>query len=214
MSKSKVKGPAETVEAAERDKTPAPQPKALNQTAIDPRYIGRLAGTLLGICLVTALLLGAVNQVTKPRIDAAQKAKTEAAMSQVLPADAYEKAEGEIPGVTALYRALSGGSPAGFVVEVTATGSQGAIDMVVGVDTSGAVTGVSVTKHSETKNIGTKVVSDQAVLDRFIGMSHATGEITVNAGTNRFDGVTGATVSSKGVAAGVNAALAAVQSYL
>ena len=84
-SKNSVKEPAE-------ERTPAPQPKALNQTAIDPMYIGRLAGTLLGICLVTALLLGAVNQVTKPRIDAAQKAKTEAAMAQVLPADAYERA--------------------------------------------------------------------------------------------------------------------------
>ena len=42
-------------------------------------------------------------------------------------------------------------------------------------------------------------------------MSHAAGDITVNAGTNRFDGVSGATVTSKGVAAGVNAALAAVQ---
>ena len=200
-SKNSVKEPVE-------ERT---QPKALTQTAIDPKYIGRLAGTLLGICLVTALLLGAVNQVTKPRIDAALKAKTEAAMAQVLPADAYEKVEGETPGVTALYRALSGGARAGFGAEVSATGSQGAIDMVVGVDGSGAVTGVSVTKHSETKNIGTKVVSDQGVLDRFIGMSHAGGDITVNAGTNRFDGVSGATVTSKGVAAGVNAALAAVR---
>lgn len=41
-------------------------------------------------------------------------------------------------------------------------------------------------------------------------MSHADGEITVNSGTNRFDGVSGATVSSKGVTAGVNTALAAV----
>ena len=203
-SKNSVKEPAE-------ERTPAPQPKALNQTAIDPMYIGRLAGTLLGICLVTALLLGAVNQVTKPRIDAAQKAKTEAAMAQVLPADAYERMDTDAPGVTALYRAVSGGAQAGFVAEISATGSQGSIDMVVGVDTAGAVTGVSVTKHSETKNIGTKVVSDQTVLDRFIGMSHAGGDITVNAGTNRFDGVSGATVTSKGVAAGVNAALAAVQ---
>ena len=206
MSKNKVKEP-ETAQ----ERTPSPQPKALNQAAMDPKYLVRMAGTLLGICLVTALLLGVVNQVTKPRIDAALKAKTEAAMAQVLSADTYDKLDTDAPGVTALYKAVSGGAQVGFVVEVTATGSQGAIDMVVGVDTAGAVTGVSVTKHSETKNIGTKVVSDQAVLDRFIGMSHAGGDITVNAGTNRFDGVSGATVTSKGVAAGVNAALAAVQ---
>ena len=209
MSKNKVKEPETAQERA-----PSPQPKALNQAAMDPKYLVRLAGTLLGICLVTALLLGVVNQVTKPRIDAALKAKTEAAMAQVLSADTYDKLDTDAPGVTALYKAVSGGAQVGFVVEVTATGSQGAIDMVVGVDTAGAVTGVSVTKHSETKNIGTKVVSDQTVLDRFIGMSHAAGDITVNAGANRFDGVTGATVSSKGVAAGVNAALAAVQGHL
>ena len=101
-SKNSVKEPAE-------ERTPAPQPKALNQTAIDPMYIGRLAGTLLGICLVTALLLGAVNQVTKPRIDAAQKAKTEAAMAQVLPADAYERVDTDAPAS----RRSTGPSPAG-----------------------------------------------------------------------------------------------------
>ena len=89
-------------------------------------------------------------------------------------------------------------------------GFGGAMSMVVGVDMDGAVTGVSVPDHSETANIGTKVVNDQTVLDRFIDMSHADGEITVNSGTNRFDGVSGATVSSKGVTAGVNTALAAV----
>lgn len=178
--------------------------------SIDPRYVGRLAGTLLGICLATALLLGVVNQVTKPRIDAIQREKQEAAMAQVLPAERYEPAETAAGGVTALYRAFEGAEPAGFVVQVTANGSQGAIQMMVGVDVNGAVTGVSVIKHSETPNIGTKVVADQAVLDRFIGMSRDGGEITVNTGNNRFDGVTGATYSSRGVADGVNAALAAV----
>ena len=92
-------------------------------------------------------------------------------------------------------------------MEVTTNGFGGAINMVVGVDMNGAVTGVSVTKNAETKNIGTKVVNDQSVLDRFIGKS---GTITVNSGSNRFDGISGATVTSKAVTAGVNTALAAV----
>ena len=178
---------------------------------LDPKYIGRITGTLLVICLATALLLGVVNQVTKPKIDAIQKAKTEAAMAQVLPADRYKALETDAANVTALYAAYNGGEtvPIGFVVEVTANGSQGAISMVVGVGMDGAVTGAAVTKHSETANLGTKVVDDQSVLDRFTGMSLANGEITVNSGANRFDGVSGATVSSKGVAAGVNTALEA-----
>lgn len=184
-------------------------PKAPLQ--LDTRFIGKLTATLLSICVVVALLLGIVNYFTAPVIAAIQKAKTDAAMAQVLPADEYIPWEGNLPGnVTALYLANAGGEGIGWVAETVTSGSQGSITMIIGVDKSGAVTGVSVTKHSETKNIGSKVVEDQSVLDRFVGMSHAGGEITVNSGDNRFDGITGATVSSRGVAAGVNAALAAV----
>lgn len=179
--------------------------------SIDPQYILRITGVLLAICLLTALLLGIVNQVTAPRIEALQKAKSEAAMSMVLPADEYVLWEGDLPAhVTALYLANSGGEGIGWVAETTTSGSQGAIEMMVGVGTDGKVTGVSVVKHSETPNIGTKVVADQSVLDRFTGMSHENGEITVNSGSNRFDAVSGATFSSRGVVEGVNAALAAV----
>ena len=53
--------------------------------SLDPKFVSRLAGTLLGICLVVALLLGAVNYVTKPIIDRMQAEKDAAAMAQVLP---------------------------------------------------------------------------------------------------------------------------------
>lgn len=186
--------------------------------SIDPQYVGHIAGVLMAVCAVTALLLGAVNQITAPRIEAIQKAKKEAAMSQVLPADEYVPWTEELPGddrITGLYWANTGSAGNRWVVEVKVPGSQGTITMMVGIDDSdpmakAKVTGVSIVSHSETPNIGTKVVGDQAVLDRFIGMSHEGGEITVNAGANRFDGVSGATVSSKGAAAGVNAALDAI----
>ena len=189
------------------ENTAAVQPKA--KMELDPRFTAKLTLTLLGICAVVALLLGIVNQVTAPIIAEIQAEKTAAAMAQVLPAEEYQPVETDYPNVTAMNRALSGGETVGYVVEVTTSGFGGTMSMVVGVDVDGAVTGVSVTDHSETANIGTKVVDDQAVLDRFIGMSHGDGEITVNAGTNRFDGVSGATVSSRGVTAGVNTALAA-----
>ena len=180
--------------------------------SIDPKYILRLVGTLTGICLVVSLLLGIVNQVTKPRIDAIQKAKMEAAMTQVLPADEYVLWAGQLSGgyVTSLYRAISGGEGIGYVAETATSGSQGIIEMMVGVDMEGKVTGVSVIKHSETPNIGTKVVNDQSVLDRFIGADWENGFIS----NSSFDGVSGATYSSRGVIAGVNSALAIVNALL
>lgn len=189
--------------------TAAPKTSAL--PSLDLKYILRITGVLLVICLITALLLGIVNAVTKPRIDAIQAEKVRAAMSQVLEADEYLpiRLQKDLRGVQSVSEARAGGGTLGYVVQVTANGSQGEIQMMVGVDVENRVTGVSVIKHSETPNIGTKVVADQSVLDRFIGMDHAKGEITVNSGSNRFDGISGATVSSRGVATGVNTALAA-----
>lgn len=184
------------------------------------QYIYKLAGTLLGISVVVALLLGIVNSVTAPIITAAQEAATAEAMSQVLEAKHYVRATEaewdleEIPNLTALYIASNDDGYVGYVAEVAPSGFGGTISMVVGVDMDGKVTGVQVTEQAETSNIGSKVVKDQSVLDRFVGMSHENGEITVNSGANRFDGISGATVSSKGVTAGVNTALTAVSQVL
>lgn len=194
-----------------RKNEPASPRSSKPALSLDPRYILRITGVLLVICLITALLLGAVNAVTKPRIDALQAEKIRAAMSLVLEADEYLpiQLQKDLRDVQSVSEARTGGRTLGYVVQVTSNGSQGEMQMMVGVDVDNRVTGVSVIKHSETPNIGTKVVADQSVLDRFIGMDHAHGEITVNSGTNRFDGISGATASSKGVAAGVNAALTA-----
>ena len=185
---------------------------AKTKVNLHPPFVTRLTAPLLANCAVVALLLGAVNYVTAPIIDAMQAEKTKAAMAQVLAADDYLPVEGSFDGVVAMYEAVSGGQTIGYVAEVASNGFGGAISMVVGVDVNGAVTGVAVTNDKETANIGTKVTRDQSVLDRFVGMSQAAGQITVNTGANAFDGVSGATVSSRGVTGGVNAALNAVGS--
>ena len=169
--------------------------------------------TLFGISAAAALLLGIVYYITKPVIDWRTEEKTKAAMAMVLEAEAYPKVEGlTLPdGVTALHAATDGGETVGYVCEVSSNGFGGAMSLVVGVGLDGRVTGVSVIKHSETKNIGTKVVMSSKVLSRFIGLE---SPVTLNGGTNRFDGVTGATFSSKGVTAAVNAALTAVDAVL
>lgn len=185
----------------EKEKRPA--------VTIEPTYVARITGILLAICVVVALMLGVVNHVTEPIIQKMQDEKTARAMAQVLEAGRYDPVDIVYDNVAALYGAYDGSQQIGYVVEVLSSGFGGAMRLVVGVDMNGAVTGVAVTKQAETKNIGTKVVNDPAVLERFVGMS---GVITVNSGENRFDGVSGATVSSKAVTAGVNTALAAVAS--
>ena len=107
----------------------------------------------------------------------------------------------------------TGGADNGYVMKISASGSQGSIVMMVGVDADKAITGISVVNSSETSGIGTKVVENKPnaagtpVLDQFVGMSGA-GTLTV--GSN-ITAISGATVSTKGITMGANAALAAVE---
>ena len=191
---------------------------------MDPKYIIKLTVTLFVTCLIVAGLLGGVNAITKDKIAAINWEKTVQAMKAVVAdpdattfSDALPVTE-EMAAAAAAYGSLDSiyevqvdGAAAGYAIKVVASGSQGSIEMMVGVDADKAVTGVSVVSHSETSGIGTKVVANEptaagiGVLSQFEGKSPADGELSVGGG---IDAITGATVSTKGVTAGVNAALA------
>ena len=188
----------------------------------DPKFIVKVAGTLTVISLVTAAVLGGVNAVTKDPIAAINAQKTQEAMAAVvsdptvfqaveaIPQEAVDAAASYGGTLTELYD----GQGTGYVMKVVASGSQGSIEMMVGVDAEGAVTGVSVVDHAETSGIGTKVTGNEplpsgtGVLDQFKGMSHADGDLVVG---KNVDAISGATVSSRGITTGVNAALAAAE---
>lgn len=192
---------------------------------IDSKFILRVAGTLTAICLVVAALLGGVNAVTADRIAAINLANTEASLKAVAPT-ANEFAALELTDkmtaaasangakLTEAYEVKVGGESAGYAFKVVASGSQGNIEMIVGVDADNAVTGVSIVSNKETSGIGSKVMDNNAlpsgtgVLDQFVGMAGA-GSLTVG---KNVDAISGATVSSKGVTKGVNAALAVAES--
>ena len=192
---------------------------------ISGKFILKVAGTLTVISLVVAALLGLVDSVTRDKIAAIEAENTRIAMSAVAPegsefgdkmeiTDALAAAASAQGGkLVELYPMTNGGADAGYVMKISASGSQGTIVMMVGVDANKAVTGVSVVSHSETSGIGTKVVGNEPnaagvpVLDQFIGMSGA-GSLVVG---KNITAVSGATVSTKGINMGVNAALAAVE---
>ena len=186
--------------------------KTKEKVNMDPKYIIKLTVTLLLTCMVVAGLLGWVNSITKDKIAAITWEKTVAAMQKVIEADDFSDAMELTDDMTAAATAQGGTLAAVYAINVEASGSQGTISMMVGIDMDGAVTGVSIVTNSETSGIGSKVMSNEPltngtrVLDQFIGKSAADGVLSV--GSN-VDAITGATVSTKGVTTGVNAALAA-----
>ena len=192
--------------------------KTKEKVDMDPKYIIKLTVTLFVTCVIVAGLLGLVNSVTEGPIAEKNKTKTAAAIQEVLPEmegspavveltdEMTAAASGAGATITEAYEAQAGGSVIGYALKIVASGSQGNIEMMVGVDAEGAVTGVSIVKNSETSGIGSKVMSNEnGVLDQFIGKSAADGALTVG---KNVDAISGATVSSRGVTTGVNAALA------
>lgn len=188
---------------------------------MDPAYIIKLTVTLLVTCVVVAAALGGVNAVTEEKIDAINWANTVEAMKKVAPdatgfsdplpiTDEMTAAAGSV-ALDSVYEAQANGQGVGHAIKVVASGSQGKIEMMVGVDAEGAVTGVSIVKNSETSGIGSKVMTNMptasgvGVLSQFEGKSAADGVLTVGSSV---DAISGATVSTRGVTNGVNAALA------
>ena len=192
---------------------------------IPGKFILKVAGTLTVISLVVAALLGFVNSITADKIAEIDAENTRIAMSAVAPEgsefgdkievtdDMVAAAATQSGKILELYPVTNGGAEAGYVMKISASGSQGTIVMMVGVDAAKAITGISVVSHAETSGIGTKVVGNEPnaagvpVLDQFIGMSGA-GSLVVG---KNITAVSGATVSTKGINMGANAALAVAE---
>ena len=171
-------------------------------------YVLRLALTLLAITAVAAAALAGVNSITAPAIDELNAAKTQEAIEAVLPGggelmDNYTDNTGLVSKVYA--------SETGYAVEVTPGGFDNTITMMVGVDTEGKVLGISIISHTETAGLG--AVADAgtpagiAFREQFIG---ASGSVSVTKDGGQMDAITGATITSRAICVGVNAALECV----
>ncbi len=192
---------------------------------ISGKFILKVAGTLTVIALVVAALLGLVNSITAGKIAEIDAENTRIAMSAVVPEgseftdkleisdDVAAAAAAQGGKLTELYGVKNAGADAGYVMKIAASGSQGTITMMVGVDANKAITGISVVSHAETSGIGTKVMGNEPnaagvpVLDQFMGMS-GSGSLVVG---KTVTAISGATVSTKGITMGANAALAAAE---
>ena len=169
-------------------------------------YVLRLAVTLLVIAGVMAAALAGVNSVTAPIIEKLTYEKTQAAVSAVLPGGGDTVEFPAMDLVSKVYRGENG-----YAVEVTPSGFDNTITMMVGVDNAGAVTGISVIDHSETAGLGAvaaaTTAAGEAFRAQFKGLS---GSVSVSKDGGQVDAITSATITSRAVCSGVNAALAVV----
>ena len=169
---------------------------------------------LAAICLVTAALLGLVDKVTKPAIEANTAETVQNALTEVLPSDSYDQVEfpdgsvtlsnGTNVTVVAVYQA----GEEGYVIEVLAPGGYGGdIDMMTGINAAGEVTGMSVISHAETSGLGSKATAPNWQ-SQFVG---STEDVSVTKDGGTINAITGSTITSRCVCNGVNAARAVVE---
>lgn len=171
------------------------------------RNVLRLGLRLLAVALAAGLLLGMTNYLTQGPIEAQRvKQAEEARLNAYSGADAFEEAAyaGDDATITSLHTAKSGGQTVGYVVGVAPKGYGGVITITVGVDTQGRVVGVVIGQNSETPGLGKKV-EDEGFYLQYVGQE---GPFELGHGV---DAITGATISSRAVTDGINAAIAAAQ---
>lgn len=156
--------------------------------------------TLLLITAVMAGLLALVNSVTAGPIAAAQREKTEQALSCVLqPGVQLGETLTAFPDETGLVQAVYETSD-GYVVEVAPSGYGGELLMVVGIDGSCAdQPGSRIVSHSgRPPALGANAAADNAAgrsfREQFLG---ATGTLSVTKDGGAIDALTGATMTSR-----------------
>ena len=161
---------------------------------------------LFAISAITALVLGLVNMVTAPQIAINTQKKTDEAKAAVLASEVYEDVA--YAGADTTIKNIWKAGDAGYVVEVTPSGFGGNLDVMVGVDNDGVCTGVSIVSHAETSGLGANA-GKPAFREQFVG---ASGSVSVSKDGGAIDALTGATITSRAVCAGVNSALDAAAS--
>lgn len=157
-----------------------------------------LMGALAAIA-VAAASLTALAAVLAPIAQRNAEQERHEMMALLLPGSTAftpEPYSGEDESISAVYK-----GEGGFVVETVTGGYVGDITLLVGVSNDGEVTGVVVRDLEETCGLGANALRDTEFLSQFL---HTTGEAAVG---ETVDAMTGATVSSKAIARGVNAAV-------
>lgn len=169
-------------------------------------YVARLTFTLLAIAIVVAALLAVVSGITQPIIAQRNEEKTQNAIKLVLPSGYEEEVTGYTDATGLVSRVYRGAG--GYAVEVNPVGFDSAITMMVGVDPEGKVLGISIISHTESAGLGAVAAAGTsagtAFRDQFVGQS---GQVLVNKDGGQIDAITNATITSRAICDGVNAAL-------
>jgi electron transport complex protein RnfG len=178
--------------------------------------------TLAAIAAVCTALVAITFELTDDRIEANAQAWLEQSLLPVLAGVSFDSgisedrlivaAPHELPGNddAVIYRVYSGELPAAALFVITARdGYSGPIRLLVGIDASGTMTGLSVLEHRETPGLGDGIELSEWQ-QQFVGRSLGnpmSGGWRIREDGGEFDQLTGASVSPRAVVKAVRETL-------
>lgn len=162
----------------------------------------RLSFTLFCVALCCGLILAFIYHHTAPVIEKQKQILLEQSLNSVLTADKYEKYQNGM----VYYEALNDKDVVvGWCLPLGAKGYGGDIQLLVGVDINGKITGVKVLEHKETPGLGSQIneigykQTEPEFLKRFKGKKTIDLVLIKGQTQNNIQAITGATISSKAV---------------
>lgn len=176
------------------------------------KYILKIFIPLLLICACIAGVVSGIRVLTAKKIAENEAAVAEAEklrisefLTEIYGHGQYEYCSGKPDTVNSvMILSDTGSGNDGYCVDLTSNGYQkNSLHLLVAFDSDGSILRVCILSSNETTGIGTKV-ENSAYLSQYTGKS---GTMTLG---GDIDKVAGATLSSKGVIAGVNTAYEAL----
>jgi len=188
------------------------------------RDILKLVVVLGLFCVASAGILAKVYDVTKGPIAEAKAEEVRRAIKAVLPpydnqadVDFVEKVVGKDKKGNDLVRKIYIGKKGENIVgraflTVAPDGYSGAIEIMMGVDPAGTITGIEIISHAETPGLGAKIGSSETWPGRGSGPGSLIGKslknnLKVKKDGGEIDQITGATISPRAVVKAVKKGL-------
>jgi electron transport complex protein RnfG len=166
----------------------------------------RLSGILCAITLVVTIILTFANALTKDVIKENTMALENKARQELIPAESFEQVSENI------YEGRSKSGVIGYCVTVAPGGYGGAINMIVGVNADGSVSGINIVDHSETPGLGAKAQGG-GFTSQFENVNTPVKAVKAKNGDNEINQISGATITSNAVVDGVNEAVGLLKEH-
>lgn len=180
------------------------------------RDLIKMVVVLFVICSTSGVVLSYVNETTQePREYSYIKFVQEPSMKAVLSdydndpiKERIKLAVGEDeegnPVEVVVFPAKKGGETHAIAYSAAAKGYNDLIEVMIGVNPDGTLTGISIMTHIETPGLGARIVEPEFT-DQFAGLDLDTANLSAEGG--KVDTLSGATSSTVGVVTAVRAAL-------